>query len=79
MFVFPLVDAGFQDAEGHWLLNDIVVVRNKALVDTAMEQSRRIMATPTMSDKSSTQLYQDNLLVFPIVINRHDHIHHRLP
>ena len=45
VLVFPFVDARFQNTQGHRLLDDIVVVGNIALVDTAMEQSRRVMTT----------------------------------
>lgn len=45
VLVFPFVDARFQNTQGHRLLDDVVVVGNIALVDTAMEQSRRVVAT----------------------------------
>ena len=45
MLIFPLVDARLQNTQSHWLLDDIVVVWDIALVNTAMEQPRRVMAT----------------------------------
>lgn len=47
LLVFSLVDPRFDNAESHWLLNNIIVVGDNALVDTAVEQSRGIMATTT--------------------------------
>lgn len=45
LFVLSLVDFGLKDAKSHWLFDDLIIVRYIALVDTAMEQFRRIMAT----------------------------------
>ena len=45
MLVFTLVDLLFQDTEGHWFLDNIVVVGDQAFVDAALEQSRGIMTT----------------------------------
>lgn len=35
--VFFLVDFLLQDAESHWLLDDIIIIGNIALVDAALE------------------------------------------
>lgn len=45
LLVLSLVDLGLQDTESHWLFDDLVIVRYIALIDTAMEQFGRIMAT----------------------------------
>lgn len=47
LLIFPLVYSLLDDAERHWLLDNIVVVRDDAFVDTAMEQSRGVMTTGT--------------------------------
>lgn len=37
LFVLSLVDLRLEDAESHWLFDDIVIIRHITLVDTAME------------------------------------------
>lgn len=48
-FIFALIDLLFQDAESHRLFDDIIVVRNIALVHTAVEKSRRVVVTAISS------------------------------
>src|SRR5699024_2038292 len=45
LFVLSLVDLCLEDDESHWLFDDIVVIRHMTLVNTAMEQFRRVTAT----------------------------------
>lgn len=45
LLVLSLVDLRLEDAESHWLFDDIVIIRHIALVNTAMEQFRGITAT----------------------------------
>lgn len=45
LLVLPLVDLGLKNTKCHWLLDNIVVIGDIALIDTAMEQFRRIMTT----------------------------------
>ena len=47
LLVFPLVNSRLDDAHRHWLLDNIVVVRDEALVDAAMEKSRGVITTTT--------------------------------
>ena len=37
LLVLSLVDLRLEDAESHWLFDDIVIIRHITLVDTAME------------------------------------------
>ena len=43
--IFSLVDLLLQNAESHWLFNNIVIVRDIALINAALEKFGRIMAT----------------------------------
>lgn len=43
--VLSLVDFLLENAESHWLLDNLVIIGHIAFVDTAMEQFRRVVAT----------------------------------
>lgn len=45
LLVLSLVDARFQNAQRHGLLDDLIVIGDVALVDTAVKQSGRVMTT----------------------------------
>lgn len=83
LLVFSLVDPRFDNAEGHWLLDNIVVVGDNALVDTAVEQSRGVMTTTTarLAGQSSqlSPTLTKNLLLLAKIVDRHEHIAHALP
>jgi hypothetical protein len=55
VFVFALVDFLFQDAQGHGLFDDFVVIGHVSLVHAALEESRRIIATAAWSVCSRSQ------------------------
>lgn len=57
LLVFSLVNPRFDNTESHWLFDNIIVVGDNALVDTAVEQSRGVMTTVTAQlAGQSTQL-----------------------
>lgn len=45
LHIFSLVDLLLENTESHWLLDNVIIIGDIALVDTAMEQSRGVMAT----------------------------------
>lgn len=45
VLILALVDLLLQDTQSHRLLDDIIIIGNIALIDTALEESRGIMAT----------------------------------
>lgn len=77
VFVFALVDSLLEDAEGHWIFDNVVVVRDEAFVDAAMEKSGRVVATIAQSDLAIifTDIYM-RVCVMPLTLVRESH---RLP
>ena len=88
VLVFALIDPGFDDTEGHGLLDDIVIIRNNALVYTAVKESGRVMSTRvcavSRSILSITRPIRltwvlSHLLGLAKLINGHEHVPHSLP
>lgn len=81
MLVLALVDSLLQDTQRHGFLDDIVIIGNEALVDTAVKQSRGIMTTTLRAVRYflTACLTRQHLLWFSKIVDRHGEVHHGLP
>ena len=89
LFVLAFIDLCLQDTKRHGFLDDLIIIGDIALVDTAMEQSRWVVSTAHKVRLAWTKQSRiglgtrdtrdKGLLFFPNLIDRQDNIHHRPP